>query len=181
VANNEFNLNSMGDIKHCHKCGEDKPFNDFFRDKSKKDGLCAMCKKCSYTYKKEYKIKNKDKIKKQAKTYRDKHPHRGVGQYRKYKEKRLIYGFNRRAKVKNEVLTYYGNERCACVRCGFTDLRALTIDHINGNGADHRKENRYVRGNHVYEWYQTLCMNCQMIKRSENHECSKNKKVGDAK
>jgi hypothetical protein len=55
----------------------------------------------------------------------------------------------------------------------------LSIDHINGNGSEHRKNNKKIRGNHIYEWlkknkfpigYQTLCMNCQLIKRHGNKE-----------
>jgi ribosomal protein S26 len=85
----------------------------------------------------------------------------------------------RRIRIKIEVMTHYGNGKCACVKCGFSDIIALTVDHVNGNGSNHRKENKYVRGNHIYEWlkknkfplnYQTLCMNCQLIKRQENHE-----------
>jgi len=74
------------------------------------------------------------------------------------------------------VLTHYGNEKCSCVKCGFSDIRALSIDHINGDGANHRKE---VRSSNLYRWliqnnypegFQTLCMNCQSIKRYENNE-----------
>lgn len=173
------NIEIHNQIKYCNKCGKNKTLEEFYKCKSKKDGYQSNCKECKRLSNKDYKIKNRDKIKKVAKKYREKHPHRGVGQYSKYKEKRIIYGANRRIKVKLEVLTHYGNGKCACVKCGFSNAIALTIDHINGDGAIHRKENRYVRGNHVYEWlkknnfplgYQTLCMNCQFIKRSENNE-----------
>jgi len=74
--------------------------------------------------------------------------------------------------LKVEVLTHYGNGKLACVRCGFTDLRALSIDHMNGGGAKH------IRSLHkpFYEWlvendypegYRTLCMNCQWIHKGQ--------------
>ena len=76
-------------------------------------------------------------------------------------------------RLKAKVLTHYGNGRCACVKCGFDDIRALTIDHINGGGAEHRRKiGSYAHS--IYPWlringypdgYQTLCMNCQWIKR----------------
>jgi hypothetical protein len=175
------------ETKRCYKCKNDKQIDSFSRDKSRKDGRRSMCKECANAHKKEYRSKNKDKVKKYRKTYREKHPQNGVGQYRKYREKRIIYGGTRRIKIKTEVITHYGNGECSCVRCGFSDIRALTIDHINGNGKEHRSNNKYVNGNHVYEWlkkngfpegYQTLCMNCQYIKRSENHECSGKVKKG---
>ena len=76
------------------------------------------------------------------------------------------------AELKIEVLTYYGNDKLACIKCGMDDIRALTIDHINGGGYKHRKILR-LSGNMFYRWlkrnkyplgYQTLCMNCQFIK-----------------
>lgn len=79
-------------------------------------------------------------------------------------------------KVKLEVITYYGDGKCACVKCGFSDIRALSIDHINGGGSLHRE---FIHAKSYYHWlrknnypsgYQTLCMNCQFIKREENKE-----------
>jgi hypothetical protein len=77
--------------------------------------------------------------------------------------------------IKDDVLTHYGKGKLACVRCGFSDVRALCIDHIYGGGTKHFKElGRY--GNAFYYWlknngypegYQTLCFNCNMIKRFE--------------
>ena len=83
-------------------------------------------------------------------------------------------------KLKLDVLGAYGNGRVACVRCGFDDIRALSLDHISGGGNAHRHENNgrfsgqklyvYLRQNDYPLGYQTLCMNCQWIKRSENRE-----------
>jgi len=83
----------------------------------------------------------------------------------------------RRQKVKKEVLTHYGNGNCSCVRCGFEDIRALSIDHINGNGhylrtknKSHRNITKWLKDNDFPIGYQTLCMNCQFIKRFEKGE-----------
>jgi Zn ribbon nucleic-acid-binding protein len=79
--------------------------------------------------------------------------------------------------LKIDSLTHYGNGQCACVKCGYSNDLALSIDHINSDGAEHRA-NKYV-GSHFYRWlkthnyptgYQTLCMNCQFIKRHTNKE-----------
>jgi hypothetical protein len=79
--------------------------------------------------------------------------------------------------IKREVFQHYGNGTVSCVKCGFDDARALSIDHINGGGRKHIKQ---IRGN-FYKWlaknnfpkgYQTLCMNCQWIKRYDNGEYS---------
>lgn len=77
-----------------------------------------------------------------------------------------------RLNIKSSVLSHYGNGKQSCVKCGFDDLRALSIDHIDGGGAEHRKSLRRG-GLSFYKWlidsgfpdgYQTLCMNCQFIK-----------------
>lgn len=68
-----------------------------------------------------------------------------------------------------------------CVYCNFEDIRALSIDHINGGGEKHRKSLGMSTGGYpFYAWlvknnypdgYQVLCMNCQTIKKYENKEC----------
>ena len=79
-----------------------------------------------------------------------------------------------RLRLKAKILTHYGNGKLACVNCGFSDIQALSIDHINGNGAEWRKLHggrssiilyRYLQRENFPEGYQTLCMNCQFIKR----------------
>lgn len=84
-----------------------------------------------------------------------------------------------RMEARREVLTHYGNGKHACVGCGFSDDRALSLDHIDGGG---RKETKggvsfycHLRNNNYPEGYQTLCMNCQFIKRVEKKEYSSGK------
>lgn len=76
------------------------------------------------------------------------------------------------------VLEHYCEGDIRCVKCGFTDVRALTLDHVNGGGNQHRKE---LKGASIYRWivnhnfpegFQILCMNCQFIKKAENNEVS---------
>ena len=78
-------------------------------------------------------------------------------------------------RLKTEVLTHYGGGKLACVRCGFLDIRALSLDHIHGGGRKERGNssqsfyNRLKREGYP-EGYQTLCMNCQFIKSEEKGE-----------
>ena len=67
-----------------------------------------------------------------------------------------------------------------CIKCGFSDSRALQIDHINGGGYTERKlyptnPKKYysdilksIKNNE--NKYQLLCANCNWIKRFENNE-----------
>lgn len=81
-------------------------------------------------------------------------------------------------RVRGIVLGLLGNK---CYRCGFSDVRALQIDHVNGGGA---KELKTLGGvgywNNVIKSvineegrYQLLCANCNWIKRYENNEVRK--------
>jgi len=73
-------------------------------------------------------------------------------------------------RLKDKVFAAYG---ASCLTCGFTDRRALTLDHVLNNGAEERKAigergvyRRALLVEHRNE-YQVLCMNCQFIKRVE--------------
>ena len=74
-------------------------------------------------------------------------------------------------KKRNEVLTLFGGE---CRRCGYSDdVRALCLDHINGDGALDRRKYQgvawwyQVLKNPDPTRYQLLCANCNTIKREE--------------
>lgn len=78
------------------------------------------------------------------------------------------------------MLTAYsksGAKYPACVRCGIVDIRCLSLDHVAGGGNKARSKIGY--GEAYYKQlaragypagYQTLCMNCQFIKRYLNRE-----------
>lgn len=73
------------------------------------------------------------------------------------------------ARRKQTVINAYGG-RCAC--CGESTLDFLTVDHLNGDGAAHRKSLR-EQGKVFYDWlvknnfpsgFQILCYNCNSSK-----------------
>jgi hypothetical protein len=83
-----------------------------------------------------------------------------------------------RFRVKFNVIKHYSNGTFKCKKCGFSDMRALQLDHINGNG---KKETQLLKrsGNGFYSYlinnnypdgYQILCANCNWIKKYENNE-----------
>lgn len=75
--------------------------------------------------------------------------------------------------LRQKVLTHLGRK---CVRCSFSDERALQVDHINGGGNKQRKTLRWremyreVLNSEPGKKYQLLCANCNWIKREENKE-----------
>jgi len=75
-----------------------------------------------------------------------------------------------RQKQRLEVLSYYGGSPPKCVCCGESHIEFLTIDHMNNDGAKHRK---FVPSGSFYSWlkknnfpedYQVLCFNCNLSK-----------------
>lgn len=82
-------------------------------------------------------------------------------------------GRNRWRKRRSEIFTVLGGELCA--KCGFSDWRALQIDHINGGGNQHRKQFKAVEKYYQYvcenkDEFQVLCANCNRIKVHEEKE-----------
>ena len=62
-----------------------------------------------------------------------------------------------------------------CARCGFADIRALQIDHVNGGGSQHRRHHHTRKIldqvlNGTGGPFQCLCANCNWIKRAEERE-----------
>jgi hypothetical protein len=105
---------------------------------------------------------------------------RNPGKYGEYNRKSLL-------KLKREVMNAYGG---ACTCCGETELVFLTIDHVDGNGAEHRREMAAERGNgateysqagaRTYRWlrnngfpegFQVLCANCNCGKHWNGGVC----------
>ena len=118
---------------------------------------------------------------KEAKEYNKKYAKEHFERGRELKQRR-------NDKLKLEVLSYYSNvDFPKCVICGIEDIDILTIDHINGDGAEHR---RSIGGNRIancgisfYHWlrknkfptgFQTLCFNCnykkEIVKRREGRK-----------
>lgn len=119
-------------------------------------------------YWRDYYLKNREKIRTKAKIYYNQNPEGTKARARLSQQR-----------VRREVLTYYGNGKCACVRCGESRLACLSIDHIKGGGHRHLVKLGKSGSQFIYwlrqqgfpKGYQTLCMNCQCVKRSENNEC----------
>jgi RNase P subunit RPR2 len=95
--------------------------------------------------------------------------------------KKLSSRLKARARIveyREAVLSLLGNK---CAGCGFSDKRALQIDHVNGGGSKQGRELKMHRGVKFYklvlsnknEDYQLLCANCNWIKRIEKNELPK--------
>ncbi len=123
----------------------------------------------------------------QSKDWRAAHPDHCRRYYKKYREehrsernkyKKLYctqnpdkvrrWRLTKYRKLRDEVYAHYGGYICAC--CGETTREFLTIDHIDGNGNEHRRSIGIGKaGSKFYYWlkknnypsgFQILCFNC---------------------
>jgi hypothetical protein len=135
-------------------------------------------------YMRDYVEKNKEHLKQMGKDWREANKDKileKVNKWRKnnkYKVNRnsAKSAHNRSKKVRLEILELLGNK---CDVCGFSDPRALQVDHIHGGGQKERKRfsNYFVYLKYVLAQiktgskdYQLLCANHNAIKRYENKE-----------
>ena len=124
---------------------------------------------------KEWWDKNQDKIRAYRETHREEHNEYSKAYHKNHKDVRNEWSREYRKKNKLIVVSHYGKGTCECVHCGYSDIRALQIDHIHGGGEAHRrgiKQDFYVWliKNDFPNGFQVLCANCQQIKMCENKE-----------
>ncbi len=169
---------------------------EYYRSKYnrlKLEGICTECRKekatdehvsCLICIEKSNK-RHRENWKKVKKEDPEKY-HRiyGASRYQRNKEKLLAYYLKRNHEMKQQVIEHYGN-KCAC--CGEETGVFLTIDHINGKGAEERRKinskggtsfYRYLVKNNFPDGYQVLCWNCNLAKHILG-ECPHNRKDGD--
>lgn len=140
-------------MKLCNECRKTHPISMFYNDKSRKDGLYPYCKPCD---------------KKRCLTFYNNSPARRAKVSARTKE---LQKYRKQAAVK-----YYGG-KCAC--CGELESVFLTIDHINNDGAEHRRQTngaarniyRWLEANDYPEGFQVLCMNCNFGKHMNGGTC----------
>lgn len=94
------------------------------------------------------------------------------------KEKHRLHEAEDNRKVREQVFIHYGN-KCTC--CGEGRRDFLTIDHINNDGAAHRKEIGITAGVKFYKWmrrnnwpigFRILCRNCNWSAHLHNGTCT---------
>lgn len=170
--------------KKCYVCGKSLPLDQFNRNHSKPDGLATECKSCKAKKDKEYRERNSEKVKAKKHQYYLENKGYIVARVNAYidenRGKHNEWGKNAKEKNKLEVFSYYCRGDVKCQRCGETEIGILTIDHMDGNGSEHRREvfgeGARTGGSRFYFWlkknsypegFQVLCFNCQFRKRNK--------------
>lgn len=167
----------------CRKCGETKPVDQFAKVYSKK------------TRGKEYRQHTCIECHREASAAKERRL-RATNPERYREANRKHYQANRTAKnaqrrerhyrLRDIVFEGYGGYRCTC--CGVTEPTMLTLDHVNNDGAEHRRKEPAARwSKHMYAWliergfpseFQVLCFNCNISKYRNGGVCAHKLKEG---
>lgn len=123
--------------KICRKCRQWKNEGDFCKHRCRVDGLSHVCKKCA-----------------------------GV-EIKKHHEIHKNHAIEARKEIRMKVLMHYSKGTLKCALCDYNNINTLTIDHIKGDGSEHRKElggqwklYRWLISNDYPEGFRVLCRNC---------------------
>lgn len=127
-------------MKLCKQCKKSKDESEFYPSNQSSDRLQYECKKCSLEIKAEHRKLCKEK---------------GI----------MNYSQRTRQRLRIEILSHYGGKTPLCSCCGESHIEFLSVDHINGGGAKHKR----LLGGGLYDWlkknnypsgYRILCHNC---------------------
>lgn len=166
-------------MKTCNRCNETKPRTEFFAAKWSRDGLMHQCKKCRRALVRDWEKRNPEKMHsiKVAHNIKYREERRAYNKldYQKNIVRRRAFALAKHHAHKDLVFKAYGGYVCAC--CGETELAFLCIDHINNDGAEHRRK---IKRRVIYRWlvangfppgYQVLCANCNQGKQLNGGVC----------
>lgn len=139
-------------MKKCSKCGNDRPKSEFYKNKTKSDGLHAQCKECTKISNNNWRKKNPEKAKASRTDWAKKNTEkRRLANYRWQKNNydvvrssQLKYKYGITLDRYNEM---YTNQNGCCAICGKHQdsfSKTLAVDHCHDTGK--------VRG--------LLCSNC---------------------
>lgn len=170
----------------CRKCGQTKTVNDFPRG-------CVdyWCRVCRNEYAAEAYRKKRDAMSpKQLQAFKAEKNRRqnakraarlatmSANELEKFRAETNARLKAARDRVRDTVYEAYGGYKCNC--CGVTERAFLSIDHVNNDGAAHRRAHGHITGEQMHRWlirnnfpdgFQVLCMNCQWGKRNNNGVC----------
>lgn len=90
-----------------------------------------------------------------------------------------IRRYKRSILLKKEVISRYSDGKCECALCKNSDIRVLSIDHPNIDGAAHRRTLKIIGGDRFYRWlrregypigYRILCFSCNLASYLERRD-----------
>lgn len=99
-------------MKICTKCNIEKPLSEFYKNKTKKDGLTSYCKDCKRIYNEDHYNKTKEV----------------------WKDSRADSRRDISRRNQDWVINYLNDH--PCVDCDIDDIRVLEFDHLSDKVAN---------------------------------------------
>lgn len=152
-------------MKICIECKVEQPLENFYRAYNTPNARRSRCKPCHVAVTQKWMKKNRERVRRYYRKYI-----KIAGSTLNKKRRR------NQAAYKDRVFSHYGKV-CAC--CAESIFEFLTIDHVNNDGAAHRKTTKRA-GSGLYHWllsrgfpvgFQTLCRNCNWGKHVNGGIC----------
>ena len=149
----------MARLKMCRGCERWLPLGSFYRKQGRGSGVAGYYSKC----------KECERARRVARHAADPSQRSRYGALRYRRHKARLAEANRawRWRKRTEVIEFLGGK---CAMCGFADIRALQVDHVNGGGTRERKSDRTLGVNDQLKrvrahptLFQCLCANCNWI------------------
>lgn len=147
-------------MKKCGKCKAEYDIKNFYKDKSKKDGLSWDCKQCCSHKHKKYRA-NSDVPNSCTKRWRENNPHK------KTEYNKQLYN-----KVKLFKQTYLQRNPCDC---GMSDLECLDFHHVDQKTLEKRVPAIHTFNKSIDEMIKCVivCSNCHRKIHAGTKICNK--------
>lgn len=153
-------------MKLCPGCDQWKDPSEFYKFRKGKDGKYPRCKACKCADQREYNATHVEENAAYRAANRDR---RNAGRVARHRV------------LRQQALDAYGN-KCAC--CGETEQAFLVFDHVNDDGAEHRKKVNsgllvwWLAQNDYPDSVQILCANCNTAKQWSPGGCPHGAEAG---
>lgn len=154
-------------LKRCTACKEAKARDQFHKQGNAPDGLSYNCKDCVNENSRAWETANKER-----------RAARSAAWYQENRDRQRAWHKAQNQARKRDVIIRYGGV-CAC--CGEANIGFLILDHVNNDGAEHRKSLGHGKSSSkIYRWaqingypdvLQVLCMNCNCGKQWNGGVC----------
>jgi hypothetical protein len=194
------------EIKICCKCRRELPIGEYYKNKSRCDGLQKVCKSCFSEKNRKYYQENKERLAEKGRKYRQKNKEKIAEKGRKYyqqnKEKRKEYRRKNKEKIAEKDRKYYQQNKEK-----YREYRQKNKEKIAEKSRKHYQENKdlYLKksakrkrnlgfkkipqykyaakvfeySNTKYDWHHTTDKNVLPLPRSLHRKCyaGSNKKL----
>jgi hypothetical protein len=168
-------------VKRCARCGEEKPHSAFNRNLTRPGGLQSWCRECQREPGRAWAAArlaaNREAVYERKRAQRAANLERYQARERQWRVANRERRLELLRGLRGEALLIYGDGSCA--ECGYRpdDVTELELDHVNGDGAEHRRQlglgrsagRQFVIRLRARGWpndppLQTLCHDCHVAK-----------------